>query len=447
MKIKFNKEVAIGITTFLRNASLYKLIESICEYLPDIKMYIVDQNISTKFKKALYEGLKTQGHVIKSIEYDCGISNARKILKNLVKEPFIAWMQDDFTITPKTNLMNMVNILKSNPKLGVVGGRIEGSPIAGSYSYYFLRWGDGLFYLPVSHCLEKGIIQWQKTPEGLSYVPADIVSEFTVWKKEVPNIFDEKVKVIEHSHVYLLLKYNTKWQVAYTPDSEIIHWHDRNEPAYTKFRSRKEDIDYIQKYWNITEWVKFDVNKYKFLLEHINYHIPITNNRILKNESIPLIPKDSLKEKIEKDNQTLQTLSTDITISPSLNMINAEIYDIFNEFISIMNNFDKNCFLREQTCWEAVVKHSIITSPLYISIPKLNQYELQCLINKGFNYIESNNTFTKNNYSIIVDYKLPQNFKIVTVENGKYLVPFPVHPYLKRLYGQDWKELGNKNGN
>jgi len=275
---KFNKDVGIGITTFLRNYSLYRLIESIVEYLPDFKIYIVDQDKPTKFKETLYTGLQAQGHVIKYADYDCGISKARNIVRSIVQEPYIAWMQDDFTVTGKTNLLNMLDVLKSNKKIGVVGGRLEGSPVAGSYSFYFLRWGDSILYLPVSYCLEKGIVNWQQTNKGIQYVPADIVSEFTIWRKEVPDVFDLNVKVIEHSHVYLKLKYETDWLVAYTPDSEIKHYHDRHSNEYNQFRGRKDDIDYILNYWKAKDLIKFyTVNKYKFLFNKQNWHYEIGN--------------------------------------------------------------------------------------------------------------------------------------------------------------------------
>jgi hypothetical protein len=442
-KTKFNKDVGIGITTFLRNSSLYRLIESIQEYLPDFKIYIVDQDKPTKFKETLYMGLKAQGHVIKYADYDCGISKARSIVHDIVQEPYIAWMQDDFTVTEKTNLLNMLDILKSNKKLGVIGGRLEGSPVTGSYSYYFLRWGDSVLYLPVSYCLEKNIVQWQKTNKGNQYVPADIVSEFTIWRKEVPvDVFDLNVHVIEHSHVYLKIKYDTDWLVAYTPDSEIKHYHDRHSNEYNKMRSRKDDIDYILKYWNIKDLVKFTtINKYKFLLNKNNWHYEISEaekSTVLKFHNPPIIKNDEIKKQ-----ETFKTLSQDETVGASMNVVNAEVYNILNEFIDDIQKFDKNCYLAHQTCWEAVVKHAVVTSPLYVSIPRLNESELQYLKNKGFDY-NGDDIFIKDNYTIKINYKIPRKFKTVTVDGNKYLVPLPVHQYLRSLYGDKWQTKDTK---
>jgi syntaxin 16 len=44
-----------------------------------------------------------------------------------------------------------------------------------------------------------------------------------MWRKEVPNIFDDNVKTIEHSHVYLLVKNKTNFKVAFCPETEINH--------------------------------------------------------------------------------------------------------------------------------------------------------------------------------------------------------------------------------
>lgn len=437
-KSKFNKDVGIGITTFLRSTSLYRLIESIEEYLPNYKMYIVDQAKPTKFKEALYAGLKSQGHVIKYADYDCGISKARSVVHSIVEEPYIAWMQDDFIATDRTNLQSMLNVLKSDSKIGVVGGRLAGSDVAGSYSYYFLRWGDVILYLPVKYCLEKGVVKWQKTDSGNKYLPADIVSEFTIWRKEIPaSVFDLNVKVLEHSHVYLNLKYDTDWLVVYTPDSEINHVHDRDDKEYNKMRGRTGDIEYILKYWNIKELIKFtDLGKYKFLLDKMNwhYHIP-EKDKLLVSSSSPAIPAEMSPE---KKKEVATALSQDNTTDVSMSMIDAETYEILNEFISHINKFEKNCYLSNKTCLEGIVKHRIQSQPLCLSIPKLSPHEFQLLANKGYIFDIHNYSFIKSGCIININHEIPRGFKTIRVNEFNYLTPMPVVRYLKNLYGPDW---------
>jgi len=202
-------------------------------------------------------------------------------------------------------------------------------------------------------------------------------------------------------------------------------------------RSRKDDIDYILKYWNIKDLIKFTtINKYKFLLNKHNWHYEIPNND--KSSLLSYNPKIIVNEEIKKQ-ETIKTLSQDETVGVSLNIINAEVYNILNEFIESIQKFEKNCYLACQTCWETVVNHVITTTPLYVSIPKLKENELQYLKNKGF-YFNGDNIFTKDNYTIEINHRIPREFKTIKVNGKSYLVPLPVHQYLQNLYGIRWRE-------
>jgi glycosyltransferase involved in cell wall biosynthesis len=199
LKQCLNKEIALGLSTFLRDDSLFRLINSNLEHLCEFRMYIVDQGCHSHKKDLFYRKLQKMGHVIKYIDYDSGISKTRGVLKDICKEPYLVFMEDDFQSFYKTNLYKLKEILNENPDIGVVGGSLEGNSSTGAYSFYLDRIENKICYFPLDYLLDKNLIQWEHTSNNTPFIRANIVSDFTMWRKEVPNIFDENVKTIEHS--------------------------------------------------------------------------------------------------------------------------------------------------------------------------------------------------------------------------------------------------------
>lgn len=255
MSLRLKDKVAIGITTFLRDNCLYYCVDRIQRFYPQLKMYIVDQGNMTDEKKYFYRHLRKKGHKIIKIDFDSGISTSRKVLKDAVKEPYLLYVEDDFILHKYTNIENMVKILDSDDNIDIVGGQVCSTVNFSEYArfeYMIFRVANRLMYMPCSFLLRNGILKWYHV-DDIHYHYADIVSDFTLWRREVPNIFDINVKVIEHSHSYLLLKETTKSKVAFTPDASVFHSHDRVNLDYRKFRSRMNDVQYFYKYWNVTE--------------------------------------------------------------------------------------------------------------------------------------------------------------------------------------------------
>lgn len=409
----FNKEVAIGLNTFLRDNSLKRFIASCQLYYPEIKIYIVDQ--AKKFdlaKKKFYAYLRSEGHMIQQIPYDCGISRAREILRKFVKEPYIMYMQDDFIICNKTNIYGMLEILKRNKEIGVVCGSIidrksnsHTTTIPTEAQAHFLKKiNDKMVYMPVQYLIDKGLINY-KSIKNVRYLICDMGLDFSLWKKEAQkDIFDENAHVLEHTHTYLNLQKLKKFKAAYTPDSLIIHTHDRTNPEYAKFRSRKNDLPYLCKYWKVDSF------------------------RILTNKELPL--------NLITSTEIPQTKSTNIS----------ETNKILSEFATILQQLNKTLVLAKKSCLQAVVIHRFFTTNSYVYISSLTSDEIQYLASKNFFYLEQEQAFIKDNHKIYIEYKLIPQTKIVNVEGKNYNVPFPAHPYLEKLYGKNWITLGQNYG-
>ena len=265
MRQKFNLEIAVGITTFLRDKSLFRLVSSLQKYYPEIKMYIVDQGIKTGEKTKFYESLLNMGHQINYISYNCGISKGRKILKEVVKEPFLLYAEDDFEIDEKANIYKLLEIIKQDKSLGVIGGQCYNfkKNELEFYNYFFAKADKSLLYIPASYYLELKLLKWNKVKDN-EYHYTDIIADYSLWRKEIsPDVFDENVCQVEHSFIYLKLKYETKWKVGFCPECIVNHYHDNSNSEYNKYRRgnierREKDLSYIKKYWKINNFVYLD---------------------------------------------------------------------------------------------------------------------------------------------------------------------------------------------
>lgn len=411
--MKFNSEVAIGLNTFLRDDSLKRFIASCKLYYPELKIYVVDQSHGfDEKKKKFYAYLRSEGHCIQKIPYDCGISEARERLRKFVKEPYIMYMQDDFIVCPDTNIYAMLEILKQNKKIGVVCGSVttrKNKPWTAeipekAHAYFLQKIDNKIVYMPVQYLIDIGLIK-TKHLQSIKYVICDMGLDFSLWRKDAQEgIFDSEVHVLEHSHVYLNLQKIGKYKVAYTWNSCIVHTHSRENDTYVKFRMRKDDMPYLNDYWGVKEFI------------------------VLGGED--LFPKmTALKDVKPLDVQTVSD-------------INALLID----FVRTMQTLNKKVVLAKETCLQAVCNHKLTLADLYVSISRLSPDDIQYLASKKFFYSVDSQTFVKDNTKIFVDYKLPQQTKLVPIENKYYEVPMPVFRYLDRTFGTEWRKLGEKYG-
>jgi hypothetical protein len=364
---------------------------------------------SNNFKKVFYKGLQTQGHVIKYIPFDSGISKSRYVLKDICKEPYLVFMEDDFEATENTNLYKLQNILEENSHIGVVGGNLAGYAKTGAYSFFLDYADDKICYFPLDYLVEKNLAKWKQTSTGIPFLEATIVSDFTMWKKEVPNIFDENVKTIEHTHVYLLVKYKTKYKVAFCPASEIKHVHDRSNNNYTNFRNRKEDVDYLKKYWEIVDFYKFD-------------------KRVLHGLEQPLV---NAIDPIDVSKTVYPTKSEDKLIVKKEIIINTnseqKVYDTDVVFEKFKSNFIDYIIIKE-TCLNVIFKKEL--NNIQICIPNKQQLDL---INTLFP-----------NHNFYIEIKTFKNTKKIKYKNFDINVPCPVVKYLESEFHKSWEELKNE---
>lgn len=267
------KPIAVLMTTFLRDDIMKKVIPSYLQY--PVKLYLLDQGNQTQEKEIFYNELRKQGHYIAYSNFDVGLSHARNILLDQIKdEEYILLTEDDIELT--TNPYSLLQEF-SNNNLGILGGMLKYENNKEQHYEYELELKNNKLYYKKSNNI-------------------DIVLNFYLAKRRVfEDIrYDNELKLVEHTDFALRLKQLNKWKVGYSKKLTGIHHKVRNE-EYSKYRY--DTVKYIEKFnqkWNIEEIIKEDksLNDLSdkltvFLLtcgENINYQkcLDALNNQSIK---------------------------------------------------------------------------------------------------------------------------------------------------------------------
>lgn len=252
-------DTAILVTTFLRDSILYRCIQSIRRYYPDIAIFVGDNGHPSKTKEEFCA--KERCELIE-LPFGIGVTGARNqgISRISRQYPYIVLVEDDIKFTLETKLEVWHTVLEAHPDIGVVGGRLL-HPSKGGQHYEADVWiRDKTFYIR-----KVPNPQWHQI-NGIRYCFYDIVLNFFVMRREVwwDCPWDEQFKVaLEHADWFYELKQTGKWQVAYTPQVAAIHARPANIPEYDKYRWRRKAWTLFAQKWNV-EWLDCDYNPRKF---------------------------------------------------------------------------------------------------------------------------------------------------------------------------------------
>jgi glycosyltransferase involved in cell wall biosynthesis len=191
-------DLTILITTFKRPEALKRLLKSIKEYYPKVKIIVNDDS-----------------------EYDKGVSWSRNYLVSQVKTPFYLLLDDDFVFSKDTKIELLLEKLKTG--YDIVAGAVRNT--RGEIIHYEARLR-----------LENGVLKKETVKEE----PFDIVLNFFVAKKEVSG-WDEEIKIGEHSAFFW--DHKGKWRIGYDPNCIVDNVPILTE-EYNEYRGRA--LTYIQ---------------------------------------------------------------------------------------------------------------------------------------------------------------------------------------------------------
>lgn len=274
---KVYNPIAVVMTTFLRDESLFKVLPSYLQY--PIKLYLLDQGLRTKEKDLYYEELRAKGHYIEYSEFDIGLAAARNKLIEKVEEEYILLTEDDIEL--QSNPYAQFHQFTNN-NLGVLGGLLIRKPENTEQHYEY--------ELEINSNHE---LLYKKSDK------IDIVLNFALMKRKIFNSisYDNNLKLVEHTDFYLNLKQLNKFKVHYSRN--LIGWHYHEKPKqYMIYRGRgNEYLKIFKNKWGISSIIKenkqLDIHKpdYSdeltiFLIsagEEINYKDVLLS---LKNQTI-----------------------------------------------------------------------------------------------------------------------------------------------------------------
>ncbi|XP_067397204.1 beta-1,4 N-acetylgalactosaminyltransferase 2 isoform X1 [Emydura macquarii macquarii] len=116
---KISSLVTITVKAFLRYHKLRRLIKSIRQYYPDIKIIVADDsNITEKIEEENVE------HYI--MPFGKGWFAGRNLAISQVTTKYYLWVDDDFLFTERTKIEKLVDVLEGT-NLDVVGGSVNGN--------------------------------------------------------------------------------------------------------------------------------------------------------------------------------------------------------------------------------------------------------------------------------------------------------------------------------
>lgn len=203
------EDVTLCVTTYLRPDSLSRLQASIRRYYPDVPVVVVD----------------TQGNV----------SRGRNEAVRLATTKYVVILEDDFELTPATRLDALLDVLTTDPRVGLVSGLIDDRKLERvvGWCHDYDPFRGELGAVPATR-------PWQFTPAGTQYRVCELVHNFVAARREtlVDTPWCEALPIQEHREFFWRVRQARTWKVAHTPAVTITHYVDRPSQAYTDARGR-----------------------------------------------------------------------------------------------------------------------------------------------------------------------------------------------------------------
>ena len=255
-----NAQIAILITTFERDNTLYKNIDALLSYIQNnFIILIADQGHFSEEKEKWI--LKNQqrypkNFIYKKLSYNCGLSYARNYLVDLAKEnkyDYILLSSDSFLFNESIQKINkIVDFLNSNDSYDLIGFELKNC---------VCDWEANLNLIPNEH-FELNFINKQEPSnryKDILIFDCDIVRNFFLAKINpiLHTGWDNNLKGREHEDFFWRYKQNN-YKVGWT---DYI-WADKiNDKPNIYQQSRNQNMQnglkYLKKKYKIKNWVKY----------------------------------------------------------------------------------------------------------------------------------------------------------------------------------------------
>lgn len=229
-------DVTVCMTAFRRPKKVVAQIESIRKFYPDLKIVVGDNGDE-------YPDLSFDSHTeLFPLAFDCGLAAARNATIAAARTKYVLIVDDDNIWTEATQVERLIDILESNPHIGIVGTWQHDTRYddVTEWQLNFESQGDSL----LSRVSREPITF---TPNGTPFRKCDAVLNFAMARHKVFGDcpWNNRLKLAEHWEFYYRLKQQGKWSVAYCPWVGSIHDALPRQDRYIDFRSRSEVYEKI----------------------------------------------------------------------------------------------------------------------------------------------------------------------------------------------------------
>jgi len=411
------------IINFLRPETTISCIESLRGEIPNLKIYIGDQDDDNSLLKNYCEARNI--NYIK-LPFDCGIGVSRNTLVEKAKLDgckYIMWGDNDFVYDSRFRLQNMLKVLNKDKKVGIVGGTVLKNNIVQHYEriiYYNEDYQTACF-IPLEYTYPEVYYAGE-----VDYYYCDMTFNFCLARMEIfdENVrWDDEIKVkFEHSFFFCkYLKYS-KFKVAYCPSVMVKHEHGKND-IYSGYRNRVSDGEAYARKLHLKTGFAINGQSWNHLTQDFfNFKkVASLNPIIISALKYNYLEKPPTKQKI-----------TEVSNK------NIKFYSLL-DIIQYLKEKKINFVLIDKSCLQVVRERRFKDDDkiLYIGIEGIDVHSI--LINDGFKQ-EAENEYSYEDYKIILS-SYTNTTKKFMVEYEEVNVPYPVISYLVKKYGRKWETL------
>jgi len=245
-------DIAVLVTTFMRDDQLYDCVRSIRLYYPSIAIYVADNSKDVSPKKKRF--CSDHSCTLVKTPFDSGVGRSRNAcMKKIPKKyHYVVICEDDIRFTPQTRLETWRNILHRKKLTGIVGGLLNVKTHVGRREQRYegnISIKENILYLQK---IERP--DWEQI-ENVRLFYCDMILNVFMMRRiiwdEVKWDIDMKTAP-EHDDFFLQVKLHTNWKVAYTPQVALDHYKEEaNSRDYNDKRNRLEGFEHFAKKWGL----------------------------------------------------------------------------------------------------------------------------------------------------------------------------------------------------
>ena len=246
-----NYNLAIIITTFLRDKLLYAMIQSIVNNYPKNSIILIaDQGYSDSEKDITIDYYKSQIPLeFYKLPFDCGAYTARNYLVRIANEkkiPYVLISADSIQFIQSYDFESIIRFLEQDEQNALVGFELENSKMAWEFNMELTKSGIQFSY-------SDDYTEF----EGIKYLKIDICRNIYLAKTKVllDCPYDEELKLGGHELNFWNLKqknYKCYWTDYYT----FKRVSNRNNEEYETYRKRLGDyLKIVRQKLGISGWV------------------------------------------------------------------------------------------------------------------------------------------------------------------------------------------------